>query len=77
MESELADIMHKILSLDPGEDALMEERLKVKKGLLQVDLKVERQLQDVENSPKVIRAETTGICLPKISIPFFDGNILK
>ena len=33
MASELADITHKILSLDSREDALMEERSKVKKVL--------------------------------------------
>ena len=42
MDSELADIMHKIFSLDFGEHALMEEKSKVKKVLLQVDLMVER-----------------------------------
>lgn len=39
--SELADITHKILSLDTGEEALMEERSKVKKVLLRVNLTVE------------------------------------
>ena len=34
MASELEDITHKILSLDSREDALTEERLKVKKVLL-------------------------------------------
>ena len=51
MDSELADITHKILSLDSGEEALMEERSKVKKVLLKVDLKVDRLLLDVESSP--------------------------
>ena len=77
MDSELADITHKILLLDSGGDALMEERSKVKKVLLQVDLKVERLLQDVENSPKTSSAEAPRICLPKISISSFDGNILN
>ena len=77
MDSELANITHKILSLDSGEDALMEERLKVKKVLLQIDLKVERVLQDVESSPKDSKAEAPGILLLKISIPFFDGSILN
>ena len=45
MDSELADTMHKILSLDSGEDVLMEERSKVKKLLHQVDLKVEWLVQ--------------------------------
>ena len=43
--SELLDITHKILSLDSGEDEVMEEKSKVKKLLLQVHLKVERLLQ--------------------------------
>ena len=45
MDSELLDITHKILSLDSGEDEVMEEKSKVKKLLLQVHLKVERLLQ--------------------------------
>ena len=66
MDSELADITSKILSLDSGEDALMEERSKVK-----VDLKFEYLLQDVEStcSPKLSKAEASGICFPKIIIP--------
>ena len=51
MDYELADVTHKILSLDSGEEALMEERSKVKKVLLKVDLKVEWLLQDMESSP--------------------------
>ena len=77
LDSELADITHKILSLDSGEEALMEERSKVKKVLLKVDLKVDRLLLDVESSPKVGKAEAPGIRLPKISVPSFDGNILN
>ena len=77
MDSELADITHKILSLDSGVDALIEERSKVKKVLLQVDLKVEQLLQDVESSPKISKAEAPGICFPKISISSFDRNILN
>ena len=45
MDSELADITPKILSLDSREEVFIEERLKVKKVLLQVDLKVERLLR--------------------------------
>ena len=77
MDFELADITHKILSLDSGEEALMEERSKVNKVLLKVNLKVERLLQDVECSPKVGKAEAPGICLPKICVPCFDGSILN
>ena len=77
MDSKLADITHKILLLDSGGDALMEERSKVKKVVLQVDLKVEWLLQDAENSPKISKAEAPRICWPKISISSFDGNILN
>ena len=77
MDSKLADITHKILSLDSEDNALMEERSKVKKVLLHVDLKVEWLVQDVENSPKIRKVEAFRIHLPKISVPSFDGNILK
>ena len=76
MDSELADVTRK-MSLDSGEEELLEERLKVKKVLLQVDLKVERPLNDLKNRSKISRAEATGIRLPKISIPSFDRNILN
>ena len=56
---------------------MMEKRSKVKKLLLQVDLKVDRLLHDVESSPKFHKTDITGICLPKISVPSFDGNILN
>ena len=51
----------------------MEERLKVKKVLLQVDVKVE----DVEDSPKISKTEAPKICLPNISVQSFDRNILN
>ena len=80
MDSELADLSHKILLLDSGEEALTEERSKVKKVLLKIDLKVKavKQLpQDVESSPKLSKAEAPRIRLPKISVPSFNGNILN
>ena len=51
--------------------------MKVKKVLLKVDLMVEWLLQDVESNPKLSKAEAPGICLPKISVPSFDGHILN
>ena len=42
MDSKLADVAHKLLSLDDGEQELMDKRSKVKKLLLQVDPKIER-----------------------------------
>ena len=47
MDSELADVARKMLSVDDGEQELMEERSKVKKLLLQADLKVKWPLHDV------------------------------
>ena len=46
MDTELADVAHKILSLDEGEE-LMEERSQVRKILLEVDHKIEQMLNDV------------------------------
>ena len=77
MDLELSDITHKILLLDYGEEELMEEKSKVKKVLLKVDLKAERLLQDVESSPKFSKAEAPKLRLPKISVPSFDGSILN
>ena len=42
-----------------------------------VRVKIERMLHDVECSPKITKADTAGIRLPKISVPTFDGNILN
>ena len=77
MDLELADITHKILSLDSGRDVLMVERSKVKKVLLKADSKVEQLLHDVENSSIVTKAEAPKSHLLKISFQFFDGNILN
>ena len=77
MDFKLVNITHKILLLDSGEDVLMEERSKIKKVLLQVNLKVERLLQNIENSSKIRKTEAPRIRLPKISISSFDGNILN
>ena len=63
--------------LDDGEQERIDERSKVRELLLQVDLKVERLLHDVESSPKINKQDTIGIRLPKISVPSFDGNILN
>ena len=57
MDTELADVAHKILSLDEGEEELMEERSKARKTLLEVDLKIERMLQDVGCSLKINKAD--------------------
>ena len=53
----------------------MEERSKLTKILLQVDLKVEQLLHDVESSLKLSKTDTIGMCLPTISVPSFDTNI--
>ena len=55
----------------------MEEKSEVRKILLEVDLKVGRMLHDVECSPKINKADTVGVRLPKISVLTFDGNILN
>ena len=77
MDLELADVSHKILSLDDGEQELMDEKSKMRKLLLQVDLKVEQLLHDVELSSKVNKTDTVGIRLPEINVLPFDGNILN
>ena len=76
MHSELADITHKTLSSDSGEE-VTQEKPKVKKVLLKIDLKVERLLQEVKNSHKISKAEAPRIRLPKISVLSFNGNILN
>ena len=76
MDSELADITHKMLPLDSGENAFMKERLKYKEVLLQVESKVEQLLQDVKTRPKVSQAEAPGIRITKIRITSFNGNIV-
>ena len=68
LDSEIANVVHNILSLDDGEQELMDERSKVKKLLLLVDLKFKRLLHDVECSPKINKTETIGIsaCLRSV-----------
>ena len=63
--------------LDSREEEFMEVRSNVKKVFLDVDVKVKRLLQDVNNSPEVSKAEAPGIHLRKIRVPFFDGNMLN
>ena len=76
-DSELAEITHKVLLLHSGEERLMEERSKVKKVLLQVDLKVQQLLKAMDISPKISKAEAPGIHLLKISVPTFEWNIVN
>ena len=75
MDTALVDVAHKILSLDEGEEELMKERFKVRKILLEVDLKFERMLQDVECSLKINKTDTVGFRLTKISVSTFDGSM--
>ena len=77
MDSELADVTHKILSLDSGEKEILQQSSKVKKVFLGVDLKVEWLLPNMESTLKISTENTIGIHLPKISDPSINGNILN
>ena len=71
------NVVYNILSLDDEEQELIDETSKVKKLLLQVDLKFEQLLLDAESSPKINKIDTITIRLPKVRVPSFDGNILN
>ena len=77
--SELADVCRGILLLDRGSEELLEQGSSIKKALYAVDLKVKRLLHEQTSSPKLsgVRHASTGVKLPKISVPTFDGNIMN
>ena len=75
--SELVDVPSGILLLDRGSEVLLEQGSSINKALYAVDLKVKRLLHEQTSSPKLsgIRHATTGVKLPKVSVPTFDGNM--
>ena len=78
MDSELADITHKILPLDSGEEVLMEERSKVKKILLKIDLNVERLLQGYYRTwrvaPTSAKQRLLEFAYLKLAFPLLTGT---
>ena len=77
--SELTNVSRGILLLDRASEELLEQGSSLKKALYIVDLNVKRLLHDQTSSPKLsgVRHATTGVKLPKISVPTFDGNIMN
>ena len=77
--SELADVSRGILLLDRGSEELLEQGSSIKGALYAVDLKVKRLLHKQTSSPKLsgVCHASTGVKLPKISVPRFDGNIMN
>ena len=75
--SELADICRGILLLDHGSDERLDQAASLKKVLYALDLELKRLIHHKTTSPKVISGVGTGVKLPKISVPRFDGDIMN
>ncbi len=76
LKTELTSISRDILSLTIDDDGLSTEQGRLSTILFDTRLKIKRLLQDkAKVSP--LTPDKTGVKLPKLTVPAFDGNILN
>ena len=81
--SELSDVTRDILSMKGDERPLMDQQAGIDKALFAISLSINRLRQEQakyleeENPSRSIKTHDTGVKLPKISVPSFDGNLLN
>ncbi len=76
LKTELTSISRDILSLAVDDDSLSVEQGRLSPILFDTRLKIKRLLQDkTKLSP--FTSDKTGVKLPKLTVPAFDGNILN
>lgn len=82
LTSELSDVTRDILCTKDDERSLMAEEATIEKELFALNLKINRLRQEQlkflesESVPKETKVYTTGVKLPKISVPSFKGDLL-
>ena len=76
LKTELASVSHDIISLSEDDGGLSEENERLGQILFDVRLKIKRLLHGKKTTP-TITSDRSGVKLPKLSVPTFDGNILN
>ena len=76
LQAELLDITRGILSLEQEEQSLLDQESALDKTCFDLSLQIRRLLSDrVGHSP--MHGISSGIKLPKIHVPTFDGNVVN
>ena len=76
LKSELTDVLHNIATLEEDETGLKDRRLAISQTIFNNCLRIQRLLSDQAATPSTTEAKS-GIKLPKLNVPTFDGNILN
>ena len=76
LKSELTDVSCNIATLKEDETSLKDRRSAISKTIFNTCLQIRRLLSDRAAPPSTKEAKS-GIKLPKMNVPTFDGNILK
>ena len=74
LKTALTSMSHDSLSLDDEDDALAERQTRLSQVLFDGRLKIRRLLQTRVDAP-LPTAVRTGVKLPQLAVPTFDGNI--
>jgi hypothetical protein len=77
MKSELATILQQILALEDGDGALIEKQSELRKLILEKSLKIQQSILGRSKAPACSSSDDTGVKLPKLDVPNFDGNIIN
>ena len=76
LNTELANVLHELLSHEEDDSTLSEQQTRLSQTLFDVRLKIRRLLQKHQGAPS-LSSNGTGVKLPKLSVPTFDGNIVN
>lgn len=77
LKAELAKVSGDILSLDEDGDGLADREATLNKSMFGTSVKLKRLLQgDTKKTPPV-PATSTGVRLPKLDVPRFDGSLVN
>ena len=72
LKAQLSNVAHQILDLEVEDDELIEQESKLKKSIFSKSSKI-RQL--LLNQSKATSTHNTGVKLPKLDVPLFNGDI--
>lgn len=76
LKTELTSVSHGILSLAREDPKLLDQQSRLSQRLFDVSLKIKCLLQ-VKATAHSSTPDTTGVKLPKITVPTFDGNVIN
>ena len=76
LNSELANVLQEFLSADGDDTTLSERHAQLSQILFDARLKIKRLLHKHDSVPS-LSPGPSGVKLPKLSVPVFDGNIVN